>query len=89
MGKLELSWLFLVYLYAHNLHSSLPYYRRQMLLQKRVSSCVTTDDNDYEEQVMISDKDLRLVKKFEELATYHKRKINSGWVRQVPNRHLQ
>ena len=61
---------------------------RQMLLQKRVSSCVT-DDNDYEEQVMISDKDLRLVKKFEELATYHKRKINSGWVRQVPKRRLQ
>ena len=59
-----------------------------MLLRKRVSS-PATDDNDYEEQVMISDKDLRLVKKFEELATYHKRKINSGWVRQVPKRHLQ
>ena len=63
---------------------------RQTVLQKRLSRSRVTDDNDYEEQeVMISDKDLRLVKKFEELATYHKRKINSGWIRQVPKRRLQ
>lgn len=32
---------------------------------------------------MISDKDLKLVKKYEELAFYHSRKIDSGWVRQA------
>mmetsp|Transcript_11081 Transcript_11081/g.27261 ORF Transcript_11081/g.27261 Transcript_11081/m.27261 type:complete len:429 (+) Transcript_11081:68-1354(+) len=34
----------------------------------------------------ISEKDRRLLKKFEDLGRYHERKIRSGWERQVPKR---
>ena len=55
---------------------------RQMLLRKNGID----DETKQPEGVAISDKDMMLVKKFEELATYHDRKIRSGWTRQVPKR---
>ena len=57
---------------------------RQMLLRKRSSKYC----DEQEQQEMISDKDLKLVKKYEELAFYHSRKIDSGWVRQASKRRL-
>jgi len=61
---------------------------RQMLLRKGGG---TDDDNDDDDDtqssskpLLISEKDRVLVKKFEELAKYHERKINSGYKRQAP-----
>ena len=52
---------------------------RQMLLRK----CTEAEG---QSQVLISEKDRKLVEKFEELGRYHERKINSGYKRQAPKR---
>jgi len=62
---------------------------RQMLLRKRTTiDCDKEQEEEASSSVMISDKDLKLVKKYEELAFYHSRKIDSGWVRQASKRRL-
>lgn len=61
---------------------------RQMLLRKRAAIDCDEQRQGASSSIMISDKDLKLVKKYEELAFYHSRKINSGWVRQASKRRL-
>mmetsp|Transcript_41731 Transcript_41731/g.76264 ORF Transcript_41731/g.76264 Transcript_41731/m.76264 type:complete len:434 (-) Transcript_41731:86-1387(-) len=59
---------------------------RQMLLRKSRGVDDGAEDEGSSRPLMISDKDRRLVKKFEELNKYHERKINNGWQRQAPKR---